>query len=176
MAVAAAALAGAAMLGAGESLAMPEGPIPYNPYDSFTDPAWWGLDVGPFLGRRTGDYILPGERASDQVAEARTGPPGPRVLLGDGTRLLSGCRRHSCDEKVAVVLSPRDEVLAVGLVHFRCRLAGPHDPRRRHQRTECDEDQTLTLFLRPDGAWREAIERWAEGELGRKVRTEVVGV
>lgn len=38
--------------------------------------------------------------------------------LPDGNYMFSGCRRHFCPEKSAIVASPSGEMLAAGLMHF----------------------------------------------------------
>jgi hypothetical protein len=131
------------------------------------------------LGERRGGYVIPQDPVRWQVGEAMSGPPGDRWLFEDGARLLTACRLHSCDEKGAIVLSPANKVLAVGLVNFHCRFVGGAAEMRkpvRQRDVDCDDAATLTMFLRPSGAYREAIEQWADGQVGHALPREVVWI
>jgi hypothetical protein len=168
------ALAACALLGAAPAYTV--GP------DSFRDPSWGRFfpSLDKFLGARRGGYIgRPEELVRLQVREALSGPPDQSLLLEDGARILSGCRLHSCDEKAAVVLSRANEVQAVGLVSSQCRFVGSPSERRkppRKRKVECDTHSTLTLFVRPSGRYRAALEYWAEKVVGRALPVEVVSV
>lgn len=50
------------------------------------------------------------------------GIPDATVHLADGNYLQSGCRRHSCDEKAAIIVTPTGAMLAAGLIYFPCSL------------------------------------------------------
>ena len=158
---------------------LPERPISYSA-DSFHDRAWRDdkvtADLAAFVGHRRASYLYPDGVTAEQVLSALGGPPGTKVFLPGGARLLHACRRHSCPEKAAFVVSGADEAEAAGLIHFNCRyVERPENTRRppRRRETVCDDQATLTLFLRSDGAWRDALEQWAERETGGKPATEV---
>ena len=67
-----------------------------------------------------GSYMGPGWYVIDQLMSGM-GIPEPTATLPDGNFLVSGCRRHSCDEKSAVIVTPEPKMLAAGLINFHCR-------------------------------------------------------
>ncbi|HEX2802323.1 MAG TPA: hypothetical protein VHN73_09695 [Phenylobacterium sp.] len=135
-----------------------------------------GLD--DFLGKRTGDYILPTRSVSEQVWEGLGDSPSLLDIkqLDNGAILVPGCRLHSCGEKAAVVVSsgPRN-VQAIGIVNFHCRYVGAPAAKSRRQRwIDCDDTPTLTLFLRRNDVYRTELEHWAETAVGRPMPSEVI--
>lgn len=160
---------------------LPEHPVPYDGVSSAADAAWNDgrlyEHLERFVGaRRGGGYIEPGWSAAKQVAAGLSGPPGDKVRLGDGARLLHACRLHSCDEKAAVVVSRDNRIAAAGLIHFRCHdvVSAAEQRRRPKSGIDCDKAPTLTLFLSRDLVWRDALEAWAQRAVNGEIRTEVV--
>jgi hypothetical protein len=103
------------------------------------------------FGRLRGDYYVPGRRVSDQIIMG-LGIPNPDRKISDGNVLQSGCRRHSCDEKSAVIVTPAGAMLAAALIHFRC------DPR------DCDSVPHLTMFMKQKNdrpAFVQELQDWA---------------
>jgi hypothetical protein len=117
--------------------------------------------VRRFLGDLRGDYTLAWEPTYSQVSDALT-VPDPLLRLGDGAALVSGCRRHSCMEKAAVVMSAKGEAVAVGIIHANCHFVrGAGKPRKKPD-YNCTDSMRLTMFLTRDGAYREVLESWAD--------------
>lgn len=96
------------------------------------------------FGNSHGSYLVPNGLVSEQIIMA-LGIPQPLIKLADGDYLLSGCRPHSCDEKAAVIVTSRGQVLAAGLINFRCHL---NSSKPYIGTTVCDRNAHLTLFLR----------------------------
>ena len=66
--------------------------------------------------------------------------PDPTIRLKDGNYLMSGCRRHYCPEKSAIIVRPNGTVVAAGLINFRCA----YDP---HPRKDCVYRPRMTIFV-----------------------------
>ena len=121
-----------------------------------------------------GNYFGPGWYVIDQLMEGQ-GIPDPAVALPDGNFLVSGCRRHSCDEKSAVIVTPEPKMLAAGLINFHCRP--DHSIPQGHSihiPATCDDldHPTLTIFVKKKNDRPEltqVLRDWAEREA--KVQT-----
>jgi hypothetical protein len=125
---------------------------------------WDWKSLERLLPDRPGDFILPYKSIEWQVYEALGVAPLHARALPDGRRLLWGCRRHSCDEKAAIVVSPEGKVEAAALLHARCRFATTADARRppRRRQIDCDTpDLNLTVFVHVTQTYRPDFERWA---------------
>lgn len=107
-----------------------------------------------FAGTVRGSYISPGATLADQLRLALGGPPEEPRRLADGSRLFAACRAHSCMEKGAIVVDARGEIVAAGLLNFRCG-----------RRNRCGDGWVLDIFV-PQQAARssapaDAIRAWA---------------
>ncbi len=91
-----------------------------------------------FFGLRKGNYFVQGRLLSDQVFIGME-IPDPVLRLADGNYLESGCRRHSCDEKGALIVTPAGKILAAGLITFHCGRISVHE-------VSCDPQ--LTMFVK----------------------------
>jgi hypothetical protein len=153
-----------------------EAPMSAKP-GSYWEPPIYPL-LNEFLGKGNGPYILPSWSVSEQVEEGLgSASPIDFLPLDDGNRLLWGCRRHSCDEKAAVILSAKNKVEAVGLVNFHCHFVAGYTDLKiggRRRNYDCEGQPRLTLFLRKSGAHRETLERWAKSAVDRELPVEVV--
>ena len=103
------------------------------------------------------DYFLPGRPVSDQVMMG-LGIPNPNKLLPEGNTLISGCRRHSCDEKSAVIVTSAGAMLAAGMIYFSC------SPKPGDRTRNCDFGPYFRIFLkkqndRPD--FVQELQDWA---------------
>ena len=141
---------------------------------------WDAYSLGPFLPNRTGDFILPWESLESQVFEGLGVAPLSARQLENGRRLLWGCRRHSCSEMAAVVVSPDGKVEAVAMIHAGCHFTA-FPVRRNHvwrkSNFSCNGDpMTLTVFLHVSQTWRPAFERWAEAMTGERLPLEIYWV
>jgi hypothetical protein len=76
---------------------------------------------------------------SDQILEGLS-HFAPERTLRDGRHLVSGCRPHSCTEKVAVVATPQGKALAVGFINYRCEFLKGHSQ-------NCSRRPRLTLVV-----------------------------
>lgn len=131
------------------------------------------------LPDRTGDFILPWETLAWQVGEGLGVAPLRVRHLPNGRRLLWGCRRHSCMEKGAVVLSPTGEVEAAALLHYRCHFtAFPVRQSRSWRKSNytCDDGRRLTVFVHVTQTHRPHFEHWAEAVTGEKAPVEIYWV
>ena len=106
-----------------------------------------------FTGPLRGNYmqVYP-PLVSEQILEGLSGSSDPTVDLPGGLRLISGCRRQSCDEKAAVIVTHSYQVRAAAVIGPQCHWKGPpHRTRRGNlngaSRCEADHD-ILTVFLR----------------------------
>jgi hypothetical protein len=100
------------------------------------------------------DYFT-SARVSEQIMMG-LGIPNPTRSLSDGNSLISGCRRHSCDEKSAIIATPAGTMLAAGMIYFPCsgKNAAP----------DCFKTPQLKLFMekknnRPD--FVQELKDWA---------------
>lgn len=141
---------------------------------------WDDRSLGAFLPKRTGDFILPWQTLEEQVFEGLGVAPPSARQLDNGRRLLWGCRRHSCSEMAAIVVSPDGKVEAAALIHARCHFTTSPVRRDRVWRKsnyDCTIDpMTLTVFLHVDQTWRPAFERWAEAMTGERLPLEIYWV
>jgi hypothetical protein len=116
-----------------------------------------------------GSYFWPRAYVIDQLMLGQS-IPDPTVTLPDGNFLVSGCRRHSCDEKSAVIVTPEPKMLAAGLINFHCRP--DHSVPRGHSihiPATCDDldHPTLTIFVKKKNDRPEltrVLRDWAERE------------
>lgn len=141
--------------------------------------AWDRDSLGAFLPRRTGDFILPWETLQSQVGEALGSAPLYARGLPDRRRLLWGCRRHSCPEKAAVLVSAAGKVEAAALIHYGCHFTGFPVRRSsawRKSNYTCEEQRKLTLFLHVTQTHRPALEAWSEVVTGERLPVEVYWV
>lgn len=128
-----------------------------------------------FDGRRA-DFLYPGkmpEQLLDTLELTTSREDGP-LAAGPHLVFFSGCRRHSCTEKGAVVIDDRNQKLqAIGIRHFHCRhedapphvQSAPAGPPRRT--STCDTEPTVELFFfgrtprdAVDGDVAAAMEGW----------------
>ena len=72
------------------------------------------------------------------------GVPNPDKPVADGNILMSGCRRHSCDEKSAIIVTRAGAMLAAGMIYFRC----PDDLDKRKPPIDCDFRPYFRIFLK----------------------------
>ena len=101
-----------------------------------------GKSADRVFGHMRGSYILPNELIVDQTFEG-LGQPDRSERLRDGNYRVSGCRQHSCDEKAAVIASPKGEVLAVGLISPPAGCAFS-----RRAPDDCIRKTRLTIFVK----------------------------
>src|SRR5689334_20284460 len=69
-----------------------------------------------FFGPLRASYNIPGQLVSIQVGDALE-LASPDVQLLGGNTLVSGCRRHDCEEKAAIVVNAEGQVLTAGLIN-----------------------------------------------------------
>jgi uncharacterized protein len=90
--------------------------------------------------------------AAEEISGNLTGPPDNARILGDGSRLYTACRVHSCTQKAAIVFAPDGAIVAAGALEMQC------------PELSCVNRQVLTIFVRSE-ADREtagkAIQAWA---------------
>jgi hypothetical protein len=147
----------------------------------FAETNWW-LDlqlrhelvtsIRGFFGGATGDYFKPNELVSSQILEGIGGPPKKAVNLHDGIRLLSASRPHSGDEKVAVVIDAKLNVLAAAVISFRCHYAETDNAGTKAQKNNvspspsCYPESKLTIFERgkPNAIVIAALLDWARSD------------
>jgi hypothetical protein len=91
------------------------------------------------FGPLRGDYFVRNRRVSDQIIMG-LGIPNPERKISDGNFLQSGCRRHYCPEKSAVLVTPSGMMLAAGMIYFPCsgEKAAP----------DCFETPHLRIFMK----------------------------
>jgi hypothetical protein len=129
------------------------------------------------FGGARGGYFVPNRLVSEQVIMGM-GIPSPTRHLADGNYLVSGCRRHSCDEKAAVIVTPVGVILAAGLINFHCyRNAPKHNP-APVRAAGCDHDPRLTVIVRQKNnqpVLTQELQSWAarEGHV-RTTETEIL--
>ena len=83
--------------------------------------------------------------------------------LDDNHTFVSGCRMHSCTEKVAVIAECPSTFLAIGILHSDCAEARPS--------SECWKNDILTIFFNDKNKsqyGRHAIEQWAKEEISKQ--------
>lgn len=135
---------------------------------AFLTPAWAAADdvpltaVGKSVRQEFGsvrhDYFTLA-RVSDQVVMG-LGIPNPQKPVADGNVLISGCRRHSCDEKSAVIATPAGLMLAAGLIYFRC----PGDMDKTKAAADCKLAPYLKIFVKLKNdrpAFEQELKGWA---------------
>ncbi len=120
---------------------------------------WRTVQLMRLTGGLSGDYIRPQMPLQWAITSALDGPPEPDVRLSQGWRLESGCRRHSCDEKAALLWDGADRLRAAALIHYSCSAPGLLPPGER----PCDVEPTLTVVQYPEdaAATRQPLLDWA---------------
>lgn len=148
-----------------------------------------------FTGPLRGNYmqVYP-PLVSEQILEGLSGSSNPTVDLPGGLRLISGCRRGSCDEKAGVIVTHDYQVRAAAVIGPQCHWKGaPHRTRRGNlngaSRCEADHD-ILTVFLRRSDTQADARDKtltdwarkvdpkpmvhWAQSKEPRELPHEIV--
>ena len=101
-------------------------------------------------------------RVSEQVMMG-LGIPNPARHVADGNYLISGCRRHSCDEKSAVIVTPAGAMLAAGLIYLSC----DGDLDKRMPAVACALRSHLRIFMKQKNdrtALVQELKDWAARE------------
>jgi len=133
------------------------------------DENWFGLfvkltkPVAAFLGNGRGTYFWKGGEIADQAIAGMNNPREP-IDLPNGNRLAWGCRPHSCMEMAGAIITPRNEVRAVALIHYPCAFGEPEII------LPCPDAARLTIFVKrrdTNPAYSEAFEEWARREVAR---------
>ncbi|MDB5699715.1 MAG: hypothetical protein JWN69_2519 [Alphaproteobacteria bacterium] len=131
------------------------------------DDNWFGLlgllikPIAAFLGNGHGTYFWKGGDIAEQAIAGMNNPRAP-IDLPNGNRLAWGCRPHSCDEMAGAIISPRNEVRAVALIHYPCAFGEVEII------FNCPDAARLTIFVKrrdADPAYSEAFEEWAYREV-----------
>ena len=143
-------------------------PVPASSQEARLSPAEWReVQLMRLTGPLSGDYLRPQMSLRWAITSTLDGPPEPDASLAQGWRLESGCRRHSCDEKAALLWDATGKLRAAALIHFSCSAPGLLPPGER----PCDVEPTLTIVSRPDdrAANRRSLLDWAAThiEVGR---------
>ena len=131
--------------------------------DWWIDPAFTKVlhrSIKRFAGKAEGDYFVPQALVADEIKEGLGGPPEPAVEESGGIRLIAGGRFHSAEERAAVLLNSRQQVVLAGLIHFGCARQQGSDARPR---VSCQDKPQLTVFERgsPDVASKQMLIDWA---------------
>jgi len=111
------------------------------------------------FGAARGSFLVPSGLISEQIMMA-LGIPNPDLQLASGEYLVSGCRPHSCDEKAAVIVTPRGMVMAAGLINFHCHRLFT----KSGKPIRCDARPRLTLFLKQNSSrfdLKRQLKNWA---------------
>jgi hypothetical protein len=119
--------------------------------------------VAAFLGDRRGTYFWKEGDVAEQ-AVAGMNIPQATIDLPSGNRLAWGCRPHSCMEMAGAIITPRNEVRAVALIHYPCAFGEPEII------LPCPDAARLTVFVKrrdTNPAYAEAFEEWARREVAR---------
>jgi hypothetical protein len=133
------------------------------------DDNWFGLfveltkPVAAFLGDGRGTYFWKGGDIADQAIAGMNNPRAP-IDLPNGNRLAWGCRPHSCTEMAGAIITPRNEVRAVALIHYPCVFGEVEFI------IKCSHAARLTIFVKrrdTDPAYSEAFEVWARREVAK---------
>jgi hypothetical protein len=133
------------------------------------DDNWFGLamdlikPVTAFLGNGRGTYFWKGGEIAEQAVEGMN-KPRAAIDLSNGNRLAWGCRPHSCTEMAGAIITPRNEVRAVALIHYPCYFGEVEFI------FECSQAARLTIFVKRrdvDPAYSEAFEVWARREVAK---------
>ena len=132
-----------------------------------------------FLAGARGGYLLPKSSAAHDLAAA-VSYGGAIPERSDSGWILWSTRRHSADERGAVLLSPDGRtVLAAGIIHFDCYGVWRNLPRRSAARCTDSAKPLLSVFLwHTPGASRFANEMsaWADRQEHHRVPFKVVWV
>jgi len=115
------------------------------------------------FGDIRGDYFVD-RPVSDQIMMG-LGIPNPTKSLADGNYLISGCRRHSCDEKSAVIVTAKGATLAAGIIYFRC--GGDPVKRPSAPPVDCTLGPHLRIFMKQKNdrpAFAQELQDWAARE------------
>ena len=116
--------------------------------------------VAAFLGNARGTYFWKGDVAGQAIVGMNI--PREPIDLPNGNRLAWGCRPHSCMEMAGAIITPRNEVRAVALIHYPCAF-GEEDII-----LPCPDAARLTIFVKrhdTNPAYSEAFEEWARREV-----------
>ena len=127
-----------------------------------------GKSIRQEFGILRGNYFVRGRRVSDQIMMG-LGIPNPERKISDGNFLLSGCRRHDCPEKSAVIVTPTDAMLAASMIYFPCSMekAAPDCFKTPHLRIFMKKKNDRPAFVQElqDWAAREGYKGAAETEI-----------
>lgn len=116
-----------------------------------------GKSIRQELGNLRGDYFVRGGGVSDQIIMG-LGIPNPEKKISDGNFLQSGCRRHSCDEKSAVIVTPAGTMLAAGMIYSPCSV--------NNAAPDCFMTVHLKIFMKKKNnrpAFVQELQNWATG-------------
>ena len=121
------------------------------------------------FGTLRGDYFVD-RLVSDQIIMG-LGIPNPERKISDGIFLQSGCRRHSCDEKSAVIVTPAGTMLAAGMIYSPCSVekAAP----------DCFKISYLKIFMKKKNdrpVFVQELQNWAAsvGYKGDAAETQIL--
>jgi hypothetical protein len=112
------------------------------------------------FGTLRGDYFVD-RLVSDQIIMG-LGIPNPERKISDGIFLQSGCRRHSCDEKSAVIVTAKGAMLAAGMIYLRC--GGDPVERPYAPPVSCTLAPHLRIFMKEKNdrpAFVQELQDWA---------------
>lgn len=127
---------------------------------------------GRFLEGARGRYFLRGSKlVQDNAWEGLTGPHNEDKVLSPYGLILSGCRRHSCDERSAILLGRSGDIEAIGLINFVCGA--------RRTAVCVDRPPRVAVFLKhsPKSAlFLRQIRDWARSQEGQAIPYDVVWV
>ncbi|MGD0193180.1 MAG: hypothetical protein ABSD74_20790 [Rhizomicrobium sp.] len=131
-----------------------------------TDPTYASLnrDFGHLKGNYVGTIKWP---VSRQIEECLTVPDDNKTALADGNTLVSGCRRHDCEEKAAVITGHDGKELAAGLINFHCTRSS----------VNCDDAPHLSIFVKRKNlgpALVSELQAWAKTAANATISETVV--
>ncbi len=115
--------------------------------------------VRAFFGERR-QPIYFDDTLARQFALGISGGVEEKRALADGTRFISTCRPHNCDDKAAAVVDPDGRIIGVGMIGFRCR-------KRRYGVPPCDDGPSAFVFVKRAtmAKTRDVLRAWAKGRL-----------
>ena len=115
-----------------------------------------------FFGKARGSYLGENLTLYDQGMYVLYSSGDAPEQLGDGYRLFTGCKAHECQEKGAVVLSPKGKIVAFGILSFHCHRAPP-------DQAGCEDGETLDIFVRSKRdsaatAYVDVVKAWGQAK------------